>query len=132
MAQDAKKARETTDGIQTKFQQAEVDLAASKALVDNLQNELAQRDAVSQQLEQRATADASHYKERAKLQAEVASLNRRVEQLELDKQELEHNVEELALDKEQLEESKEQLEDRLEELKLDAETGTLLAVYGGY
>jgi CAP-Gly domain len=123
MAQDAKKARGTMDEMQAKFQQAEVDLAASRALVENLQNELSQRDAASQQLEQRATADASHYKERAKLQAEVASLNRRVEQLELDKQELEHNVEELALDKEQLEEGKEQLEDRLEELKLDAETG---------
>eukprot|EP00529_Nitzschia_sp_RCC80_P006984 CAMPEP_0113502732 /NCGR_PEP_ID=MMETSP0014_2-20120614/33739_1 /TAXON_ID=2857 /ORGANISM="Nitzschia sp." /LENGTH=1416 /DNA_ID=CAMNT_0000397595 /DNA_START=80 /DNA_END=4327 /DNA_ORIENTATION=- /assembly_acc=CAM_ASM_000159 len=127
MVKDTKKARETTDEIQTKFQQAEVDLAASKALVENLQNELSQRDAASQQLEQRATADASHYKERAKLQAEVASLNRRVEQLELDKQELEHNVEELALDKEQLEEGKEQLEDRLEELKLDSETAQMEA-----
>jgi predicted nucleic acid-binding Zn-ribbon protein len=60
--------------------------------------------------------DASHYKELAKLQGTVASLNRRVEQLELDKQALENNVKELTFEKEQLQEDKEALEYRLEEL----------------
>jgi chromosome segregation ATPase len=69
----------------------------------------------------RGASDASHYKEYTKLQAEVASLNCGVEQLELDKQELEHNVEELTLNNEQIQEEKESLEDRCEDLKLDRE-----------
>ncbi|KAG7359168.1 CAP-Gly domain containing protein [Nitzschia inconspicua] len=121
--------KESTNELQTKCQQAEVALAAAQAQVDGLNNELASRDAQEEQEQQQSSQqrsnDASHYKERAKLQAEVASLNRRVEQLELDKQELENTVEELALDKEQLEEIKENLEDRLEELKLDQETAQM-------
>jgi prefoldin subunit 5 len=56
----------------------------------------------------------------------VVSLNRRVEQLKLDKQKLENSVEELALDNKQIQEEKESfLEDRCEELKLSRETAQM-------
>ncbi|KAL3921830.1 MAG: hypothetical protein SGILL_002543, partial [Bacillariaceae sp.] len=129
LSEEQKTAKESINELQTKFQQSEVALAAAQAQVDGLNKELSARDAMQEQEQQQSSQqrsnDASHYKERAKLQAEVASLNRRVEQLELDKQELENTVEELALDKEQLEEIKEGLEDRLEELKLDQETAQM-------
>jgi dynactin 1 len=100
----------------------QVDLTAAKTELEELQNQLAH---LAEQSEVRGASDASHYKERARLQGEVASLNRKVEQLELDKQELENNVEELTFEKEQLQEDKEGLEDRLEELKLDTETAQM-------
>lgn len=95
-----------------------VELAGAKEEREQLQKQLAQFAEQSQM-------DTSHYKERAKLQADVASLNRRVGQLELDRQELENTVEELTLDKEQLLEDNEGLEDRCEELKLDYETAQM-------
>ena len=97
-------------------------LAGAKEEVEQLQKQLT---SMAEQSETRGDADTSHYKERAKLQADVASLNRRVEQLELDKQELESTVEELSLDKDQLMEDNEAMEDRLEELKLDCETAQM-------
>jgi dynactin 1 len=95
-----------------------VELAGAKEEVDQLQKQLSQFAEQSQM-------DTSHYKERAKLQADVASLNRRVGQLEVDKLELENSVEELTLDKEQLLEDNEDLKDRCEELKLDYETAQM-------
>eukprot|EP00531_Pseudo-nitzschia_arenysensis_P017578 CAMPEP_0116129902 /NCGR_PEP_ID=MMETSP0329-20121206/8172_1 /TAXON_ID=697910 /ORGANISM="Pseudo-nitzschia arenysensis, Strain B593" /LENGTH=1359 /DNA_ID=CAMNT_0003624201 /DNA_START=224 /DNA_END=4303 /DNA_ORIENTATION=+ len=120
-----KASQKEHDELQTKFNQAEVDLAAAKAQVTGLEEELSNRDREAEDQAQSRTSEAIHYKERAKLQAEVASLTRRVEQLEIDKQDLEHNVEDLALDKEQLAEEKEALEDRLEEVKLDSETAQM-------
>jgi dynactin 1 len=129
LSDEQKAFKETNNELQTKLQQSEVALAAAQAQVEGLNQELSARDEQQEQEQQQSSQqrsnDASHYKERAKLQAEVASLNRRVEQLELDKQELENTVEELALDKEQLEEIKEGLEDRLDELKLDQETAQM-------
>jgi len=120
-----KSSKKAFDEIQTKFQQSEVHLAAAKAQATGLEDELANRDREAEDQAQSRSSEANHYKERAKLQADVASLTRRVEQLELDKQELEHNVEDLALDKDQLAEEKEALEDRLEEVKLDSETSQM-------
>eukprot|EP00535_Pseudo-nitzschia_heimii_P004754 CAMPEP_0197182238 /NCGR_PEP_ID=MMETSP1423-20130617/6262_1 /TAXON_ID=476441 /ORGANISM="Pseudo-nitzschia heimii, Strain UNC1101" /LENGTH=1365 /DNA_ID=CAMNT_0042632627 /DNA_START=185 /DNA_END=4282 /DNA_ORIENTATION=- len=123
--ESVKAAKKAHDEIQTKYKQSEVDLAAAKAQVTGLEEELNNRDLEAEDITQNRTSETNHYKERAKLQAEVASFTRRVEQLEQDKQELEHNVEDLALDKEQLAEEKEALEDRLEEIKLDSETAQM-------
>jgi hypothetical protein len=120
-----KQSQDAINGIQTKFQQSEVLLAAAKAEVSGLTKELTNRDLEKQDEAKSRSSEANHYKERAKLQADVASLSRRIEQLELDKQELEHNVEDLVLDKDSLQEEKEALEDRLEEVKLDSETATM-------
>jgi dynactin 1 len=106
----------------TRYQEQGVQLLQSQTQAQSLQNQLTD---LADQAEMRGASDASHYKERARLQAEVASLNRKSEQLELEKQELENSVEDLALDKEQLQEEKEGLEDRFEELKLDAETAQM-------
>jgi chromosome segregation ATPase len=73
----------------------------------------------------RGASDASHYKERAKLQAELAAHRRRIEQLESEKQELEADVEDLTLDKDQLEKEREALENRVEELNFDVENAQL-------
>lgn len=73
----------------------------------------------------RSASDASHYKERAKLQAELGAAKRQVEELEKEKLETESVLEDLALDKEQLQEEKEAMQDRLEELKIDAETAQM-------
>jgi dynactin 1 len=101
-------------------QKESVKLAGAKEEVEQLQKQMAHM--AEQSL---GTADTSHYKERAKLQADVASLNRRVEQLELNKEELENTVEDLTLDKEELLQDNEALEDRCEELKLDYETANM-------
>ena len=81
--------------------------------------------AMSDQSSNRSASDASHYKERAKLQAELGAAKRQVEELEREKIEMESVLEELALDKEQLQEEKEVLQDRMEELKVDAETAQM-------
>jgi len=123
-------SQKAVDTLQTKFQQAEVELAAATSQVTGLTKELTDRDQRRERAQEDAhahihTSDAVHYKERAKLQGDVASLTRRIEQLELDKQEFEHQIEELVLDKEQLTEEKEHLEDQLEEVKLDSETAQM-------
>jgi len=117
-----KEAQQELEKERTSLKEAQVELTAARTEAEQLQKEMAN---LVEQSEVRGASDASHYKERAKLQAEVASLNRRVEQLELEKQESENDVEELTLDKEQLQEEKEALEDRLEELKLDTETAQM-------
>ena len=78
-----------------------------------------------EQTDSRSASDASHYKERAKLQAELGAAKRQVEELEKEKLEMESVLEDLALDKEQLQEEKEAMQDRLEELKIDAETAQM-------
>ncbi len=69
--------------------------------------------------------NAVHYKERAKLQAEMLSWQRKVKELEKEKVENDHALEDLALDKEQLLEKIETLEDNYEELKIDAESAQI-------
>ena len=81
--------------------------------------------AMSEQTSSRNASDASHYKERAKLQAELGAAKRKADEFEKEKVELESALEELTLDKEQLQEEKEALQDRLEELKIDAETAQM-------
>jgi CAP-Gly domain len=91
----------------------------ARSQVTVLQNQM---QAASDQSELRSGADAAHYKERAKLTADLSALRRKVEQLEADKLELEATIEDVTLDKEQLQEEKESLEDKTEEMKLDLET----------
>jgi dynactin 1 len=91
----------------------------ARAHVTVLQNQM---QAASDQSELRSGADAAHYKERAKLSADLSALRRKLEQLEADKLELEATIEDVTLDKEQLQEEKESLEDKTEEMKLDLET----------
>jgi dynactin 1 len=98
------------------------ELTKVRSLVASYEKELQVR---SDQATHRGVADASHYKEKAKLQAEFAAFQRKIEQLEREKQELEANVEELTLDREQLQEEKEALEERVEELRIDAETAQM-------
>jgi dynactin 1 len=84
-----------------------------------------QIQAMTDQSTARGQSDATHYKERAKLQAEISNYKRKIDVLEKEKMELENTVEDVTLDKEQLLEEKEALEDRYEELKLDAETAQM-------
>ena len=122
------------DVLQTQYQQTEVALVAANTEITGLTHELSQQQERQTQAKNAPqdsatiharTSDAVHYKERAKLLADVASLQRRVEHLGREKQELEHTVEDLVLDKEQLLEEKEMNEDRVEELKLDTETAQM-------
>lgn len=99
---------------------------------DALQHARTQASTVKQELQalmesttQRGKQDSLHYKERAKLQSEVAASKRKVEQLENELNEMEHTLEELTLDKEQLQEEKEALEDLAEELKIDVESAQI-------
>ena len=83
---------------------------------------------LSQTTEKKALRDdnnASHYKERAKLQAEMLSWQRKVQEMANDKVEIESALEELALDKESLLEKNEELEDKFEEIKIDAESAQI-------
>lgn len=69
--------------------------------------------------------DSVHYKERAKLQAEILSWSRKVQDATKEKLELEVSLEELTLDKESLQEKCEEMEDILDELKIDAESAQI-------
>lgn len=80
---------------------------------------------LTEKVEQRGSTDNSHYKDLAKLQAEISAHKRKVEALEREKMDMEATIEDLTLDKEQLLEEKETLEDRVDELKLDAETAQM-------
>ena len=71
--------------------------------------------------------NVSHYKERAKLQAELLAWQRKVKELEKEKLEADNVFEDLTLDKEQLLEKCEDLEDKYEELKIDAESAQIEA-----
>lgn len=95
------------------------ELTKTKSELSALQYET---QAISDQVNVRSSSDATHYKERAKLQAELSAMKRTIEALEAERLEMEGNIEELTLDKEQLLEEKEALQDRLEEIKIDAET----------
>lgn len=81
--------------------------------------------AMQDQSTNRSASDAEHYKERAKLQAELSAVKRQVQDLEKEKVETESILEELTLDKEQLQEEKEAMLDKLEEYKVDAETAQM-------
>jgi len=80
---------------------------------------------LSEQSEQRGTADASHYKEKAKLQAQIAALKREVTDLRNEKIELDSTLEDLALDKDHLQEENESLAEKYEEVKIDCETAQM-------
>ena len=99
-----------------------VELTRSRAEATSYQNQLrAQTD----QNDQRGMSDAVHYKERAKLSADISALKRKVEQLEKEKTEFEAAIEDITLDKEQLQEEKDAIEEKYEDLKLDAETAQM-------
>ena len=99
-----------------------VELTRSRAEATSYQNQLrAQTD----QNDQRGMSDAVHYKERAKLSADISALKRKVEQLEKEKMEFEAAIEDITLDKEQLQEEKDAIEEKYEDLKLDAETAQM-------
>jgi dynactin 1 len=99
-----------------------VELTRSRAEATSYQNQLrAQTD----QSDQRGMSDAVHYKERAKLSADISAYKRKVEQLEKEKMDLEAALEDITLDKEQLQEEKDAIEERYEDLKLDAETAQM-------
>ena len=85
---------------QQKAQQQELELTRARAAATSHQNQL--QAAAADQTEQRGTSDAAHYKERAKLQADVSALKRKVEQLQQGHMELEATIEDVTLDKEQL------------------------------
>jgi ATPase involved in DNA repair len=69
--------------------------------------------------------NAAHYKEKAKLQAEILSWQRKVQELEKERIEANNAFEDLTLDKEQLAEKLEMLQDKVEELKIDAESAQI-------
>jgi dynactin 1 len=96
-----------------------VDLTRARAEATSYQNQLRVNN---EQQDQRGTSDAIHYKERAKLTADISALKRRVEQLDQDKLDLEAAIEDMTLDKEQLQEEKDAMEEKYEDLKLDHET----------
>jgi len=66
--------------------------------------------------------NAIHYKERAKLQAEMLTWERKLKEAMREKLTLEQSFEDLTLDKEQIQESLESMEDKYEELKIDLES----------
>ena len=85
---------------------------------------------LSQTTEKTALRDdknVSHYKERAKMQAELLAWQRKVKELEKEKTDADNAFEDLTLDKEQLLEKCENLEDKNEELKIDAESAQIEA-----
>ena len=99
-----------------------VELTRSRAEATSYQIQLrAQTD----QNDQRGMSDAVHYKERAKLSADISALKRKVEQMEKEKMEFEAAIEDITLDKEQLQEEKDAIEEKYEDLKLDAETAQM-------
>lgn len=98
------------------------ELTKARAELATVQHEL---NAVNNQAASRSTSDASHYKERAKLQAELGAMKRANEVLQAEKLDLEATLEDLTLDKEQLLEEKEALVDRVEEFRIDAETAQM-------
>lgn len=100
----------------------DVRLSDAKSQISTLEREVA---SLTDRASARGASDATHYRERAALQAEVGSLSRRVKELEAEKVDLDTNLEELTLDKEQLQEEKEALEDRLEEMKIDTESAQI-------
>jgi dynactin 1 len=110
------------DAEREKSTAAARDLQQTKIELFSLQQQFS---SLHDQAASRSTSDATHYKERAKLQAEIAALQRANHSLLTEKTELEGSLEDLTLDKEQLTEEKETLEERLEELKIDAETAQM-------
>ena len=108
--------------VQTGREEALIEMTRARAEVTSYQNQLR---ALTDQTTQRGASDAVHYKERAKLSADVSALQRKIEQMEHEKNDLEASLEDLTLDKDQLKEEKEALEEKYEDLKLDAETSQM-------
>lgn len=100
--------------------EAQNEVAAMKTQVEGLEGTL-------QDQKESASSTTAHYKERAKLQADLANARRQVSVLQEEKIGLDHIIEDLTLDKEQLVEERDELRDRMEELKLDAETAQMEA-----
>lgn len=103
-------------------EQVVVELTRARAEATSYQNQLRTQ---TDQNDQRGTSDAVHYKERAKLSADISALKRKIEQMEKEKMDLEAAVEDITLDKEQLQEEKDAMEEKYEDLKLDAETAQM-------
>jgi len=84
-----------------------------------------QMSAAADQAATRASAESESYKERARLQAEIASLKRQITELQENSQENERALEELTLDKEQALENIEELHEQNELISLDLESAKL-------
>ena len=84
-----------------------------------------QMSAAAGQAATRASAESESYKERARLQAEIASLKRQITELQENSQENERALEELTLDKEQALENIEELHEQNELISLDLESAKL-------
>jgi dynactin 1 len=120
--QDLKRVQQHVRDLEQRVQDQGDALAHARADATTWQREWQTLQDAS---EQRGAADASHYKERAKLQAELSALQRKVTQLTRDLQTSESLVEDLTFDKEQLQEEKDVLSEKLEDAKLDAETAQM-------
>jgi len=95
------------------------DLNQTKTQLSTAEHEL---HTISSQNSTHQSSAQSQLKERAKLQAEVASLKRTLKEMEEEKVNVESMMEELTLDLEQVKEEKETLEDTLQEKNLETET----------
>ena len=89
------------------------------SFLEKSMNEKEEKDAL------REDNDSTHYKERAKLQAEILSWSRKVQDVSKEKLELEMTMEDLTLDKETLQERCEDIQDQLDELNIDAESAQI-------
>ncbi len=99
-------------------------LSSQEGKLSFLEKRIVERD---EQAALREDHDSTHYKERAKLQADILSWQRKVQEVTKDKLEMELTLEELTLDKESLQERCEEVEDLLDELKIDAESAQMEA-----
>ncbi len=141
-----KENKEQNDQMQRKFQlqltsvQQSLEQELSQKEGDNaeLQNQLTTYEGKISHLEKllnekeekvalRDDNDSVHYKERAKLQADILSWSRKVQELTKEKLEMEIAMEELTLDKDTLQQRCEEIEDTLDELKIDAESAQIEA-----
>jgi len=99
-------------------------ISTQEGRISFLENKVLERD---EQAALREDHDSTHYKERAKLQADILSWQRKVQDVTKEKLEMEIVLEELTLDKESLQERCEEVEDLLDEFKIDAESAQMEA-----
>lgn len=73
----------------------------------------------------REDRDSVHYKDRAKLHADILTWTRKAQEASREKLEIEIALEELTLDKDSLQQKCEEMEEMLDELKIDAESAQI-------
>mmetsp|Transcript_4225 Transcript_4225/g.8073 ORF Transcript_4225/g.8073 Transcript_4225/m.8073 type:complete len:1444 (+) Transcript_4225:81-4412(+) len=105
-----------------KIQTLQKDISDARLQASTFEKELSQTTEKAALRDDKSTA---HYKDKAKLQAEILSWQRKVQELENEKIEANNAFEDLTLDKEQLAEKLEILEEKVEELKIDAESAQI-------